>query len=98
LDEGERQKRIEQAHCTLDFGRAWRAWWDRRDFGALYNPAGWANIEMSRGHQPPLQLSLPEASVTFTGRGKTRAEAEAEHRLKRSLDDDARLDDDGFIR
>lgn len=63
LHEGERKKRINEPWCVPDFANAWRDWWDRRDFGKLENPAGWANLEMSRGHWPPIQMNLPETRI-----------------------------------
>lgn len=59
IDWGERLKRCGQKHCNLDYAQSWRDWWDRKDFGNLTRPGGFANSEMRKGHPPPQQMNLP---------------------------------------
>lgn len=63
LHEGERRKRSREKHCTLTFAQKWREWWDRAEFGTLENPAGWANLQMRQGIEPPQQMPLPGGAL-----------------------------------
>lgn len=66
LHEGERRKRSRERHCTLAFAQNWRDWWDRAEFGTLENPAGWANLQIRQGIEPPQQIPLPGGSLDLT--------------------------------
>jgi hypothetical protein len=64
LHDGERRKRAKQKHVTIAYAQAWRAWWERKEFGELTNPAGFANKNISQGHAPPgPQMPLPAGQL-----------------------------------
>lgn len=53
LHEGERRKRLRQAHCTPEYLKAWDEWWAAGQFTGFTNPAGWANLQIKESFWPP---------------------------------------------
>lgn len=66
IHEGHRKKLMKRRHVNLPYADAWREWWDRREYGALSNPAGWAASEIADGHWPPAQMPLPGEAIDLT--------------------------------